>query len=101
MLAFIGRRIVWALFLFLTATLVAYLIFFVLPADPASKAGHTRAGKLKPAPKRPSRVELQRAEERGRRQQQARSRHFLHVVIHLLPRQFQPVGDSRRRFGLT
>ena len=44
----------------------------LLPAGPTSKAGHTRAGKLKPAPKRPSRAELQRAEERGRRQQQAR-----------------------------
>jgi peptide/nickel transport system permease protein len=34
-IAFILRRIGWALFLFLTATLLAYLIFFVLPADPA------------------------------------------------------------------
>src|SRR2546425_11611426 len=30
----------------------------------------------------------------SRRQQQARSRHLLHVVIHLLPRQLQPMGDS-------
>jgi peptide/nickel transport system permease protein len=33
--AFIIRRVFWALFLFLTTTLLAYLIFFVLPADPA------------------------------------------------------------------
>ena len=37
----------------------------------------------------------------SRRQQQARSRHLLHVVIHLLPRQLQPVGDSRGRFRLA
>lgn len=35
MLAFLLRRIVWALFLFLTATLLAYLIFFVMPTHPA------------------------------------------------------------------
>ena len=35
MTAFLLRRVGWALFLFLTTTLLAYLIFFVLPADPA------------------------------------------------------------------
>lgn len=32
---FLIRRIFWAIFLFFVATLVTYLIFFVIPADPA------------------------------------------------------------------
>ena len=35
MATFIVRRIVWALFLFLTTTFLAYFIFFVMPANPA------------------------------------------------------------------
>lgn len=34
-LVFILRRVGWALFMFLTATLLVYVIFFVMPADPA------------------------------------------------------------------
>jgi peptide/nickel transport system permease protein len=32
---FVLRRLLWALFLFVAATLVTYLIFFVIPGDPA------------------------------------------------------------------
>jgi peptide/nickel transport system permease protein len=32
---FVVRRFLWALFLFVAATLVTYLIFFVIPGDPA------------------------------------------------------------------
>jgi peptide/nickel transport system permease protein len=32
---FLIRRIFWALFLFIAATMVTYVIFFVIPADPA------------------------------------------------------------------
>jgi peptide/nickel transport system permease protein len=32
---FLIRRLFWALFLFLTATIITYLIFFVIPSDPA------------------------------------------------------------------
>jgi peptide/nickel transport system permease protein len=40
MARFVVRRLVWALFLFLAATLVTYLIFFVIPGDPGLiKAG--------------------------------------------------------------
>jgi peptide/nickel transport system permease protein len=35
MAAFIVRRVGWAVFLFLVTTLLAYAIFFVIPADPA------------------------------------------------------------------
>src|SRR5437763_8888819 len=36
--AFVIRRVFWALFLFLAATIITYLIFFVIPADPAALA---------------------------------------------------------------
>ena len=35
---FLIRRIFWAIFLFLVATIITYLIFWVLPADPARLA---------------------------------------------------------------
>lgn len=35
---FLIRRIFWAVFLFFTATIITYLIFWVLPADPAQLA---------------------------------------------------------------
>lgn len=35
MLRFVVARLLWALFLFVVATLVTYLIFFVIPGDPA------------------------------------------------------------------
>lgn len=38
MATFLVRRILWALFLFLAATIITYLIFFVIPADPAALA---------------------------------------------------------------
>src|SRR5437879_4813096 len=38
MATFLIRRIFWALFLFLAATIIAYLIFFVISADPAALA---------------------------------------------------------------
>lgn len=34
MARFVVRRLLWSLFLFFTATLVTYLIFFVIPGDP-------------------------------------------------------------------
>jgi peptide/nickel transport system permease protein len=37
MLQFLIRRLLWAVFLFLAATLITYLIFFVIPADPAKQ----------------------------------------------------------------
>jgi peptide/nickel transport system permease protein len=40
MARFVVRRLLWALFLFLAATIVTYLIFFVIPGDPGLiKAG--------------------------------------------------------------
>ena len=36
---FLIRRIFWAVFLFLVATIVTYLIFFVIPANPAQLSG--------------------------------------------------------------
>ncbi len=36
MAAFIIRRLFWALMLFLAATIITYVIFFVIPADPAA-----------------------------------------------------------------
>lgn len=38
MLAFIIRRIFWAIFLFFVATIAAYVIFFVIPTNPAALA---------------------------------------------------------------
>ena len=35
---FLIRRTFWAVFLFLTASLVTYVLFFVLPSDPAALA---------------------------------------------------------------
>jgi peptide/nickel transport system permease protein len=40
---FVVRRLLWALFLFVAATLVTYLIFFVVPGDPALIAGGSGA----------------------------------------------------------
>jgi peptide/nickel transport system permease protein len=37
-LAFIIRRLFWAIFLFFVATIAAYVIFFVIPTDPAALA---------------------------------------------------------------
>jgi peptide/nickel transport system permease protein len=37
MLQFLVRRLIWAVFLFLAATLITYLIFYVIPADPAKQ----------------------------------------------------------------
>ena len=36
MLRFIVRRLLWAMFLFLCVTVVTYVIFFVIPANPAA-----------------------------------------------------------------
>jgi peptide/nickel transport system permease protein len=36
--AFIIRRLFWAIFLFFVATLITYVIFFVIPSDPATIA---------------------------------------------------------------
>ena len=38
MLHFLIRRIFWAFFLFIVATLITYIIFFVIPSDPAQIA---------------------------------------------------------------
>ena len=38
MAQFLIRRIFWAIFLFLVATIITYLIFWVIPADPAQLA---------------------------------------------------------------
>src|SRR5262245_3042520 len=35
MLQFLIRRFIWAIFLFIAATMITYLIFYVVPADPA------------------------------------------------------------------
>ena len=35
---FVIRRLFWAVFLFLVATIVTYLIFFVIPTNPAELA---------------------------------------------------------------
>ncbi len=37
MLQFLIKRLLWAVFLFLAATLITYLIFYVIPTDPAGK----------------------------------------------------------------
>src|SRR5690349_22118830 len=38
MTAFLIRRIFWAIFLFFVATIITYLIFWVIPSDPAALA---------------------------------------------------------------
>jgi peptide/nickel transport system permease protein len=43
MTTFLIRRIFWAFFLFFAATIVTYLIFFVIPADPAKLAAGRNA----------------------------------------------------------
>ncbi len=43
MAAFLIRRLFWAVFLFFAATIVTYLIFFVIPADPAKLAAGRNA----------------------------------------------------------
>jgi peptide/nickel transport system permease protein len=40
---YLVRRILWAIVLFLTITVVAYVIFFIIPADPAKLACGQRA----------------------------------------------------------
>jgi peptide/nickel transport system permease protein len=39
MTQFLIRRIFWAIFLFFVATIITYLIFWVIPADPAALSG--------------------------------------------------------------
>ena len=43
MFQYLVRRILWAIVLFLTITIVAYVIFFIIPADPAQLACGQRA----------------------------------------------------------
>ena len=43
MLQYLIRRILWACVLFLTITIVAYVIFFIIPVDPAALACGQRA----------------------------------------------------------
>src|SRR6476661_10263323 len=43
MFQYLVRRILWAIVLFLTITMVAYVIFFIIPADPAKLACGQRA----------------------------------------------------------
>ena len=38
MLAFVIRRLFWAIFLFFVATIAAYVLFFIIPTDPAALA---------------------------------------------------------------
>lgn len=38
MMAYIVRRLIWAVVLFIAVTLVTYLIFYVIPANPARLA---------------------------------------------------------------
>ena len=38
MTQFLIRRIFWAIFLFFVATIITYLIFWVIPSDPAALA---------------------------------------------------------------
>ena len=38
MFPFLVRRILWAIALFLATTVITYLIFFIIPADPAALA---------------------------------------------------------------
>src|SRR5881296_3767064 len=43
MFQYLVRRILWAIVLFLTITVVAYVIFFIIPADPGKLACGQRA----------------------------------------------------------
>src|SRR5690242_5387650 len=43
MFQYLVRRILWAIVLFLTITIVSYVIFFIIPADPAKLACGQRA----------------------------------------------------------
>src|SRR3954469_3396396 len=43
MFQYLVRRMLWAIVLFLTITIVAYVIFFIIPADPAKLACGQRA----------------------------------------------------------
>jgi peptide/nickel transport system permease protein len=43
MFQYLVRRILWAIVLFVTITMVAYVIFFIIPADPAKLACGQRA----------------------------------------------------------
>jgi len=43
MFQYLVRRILWAIVLFLTITVVSYVIFFIIPADPAKLACGQRA----------------------------------------------------------
>ena len=43
MFQYLVRRILWAIVLFLTITVVAYVIFFIIPANPAQLACGQRA----------------------------------------------------------
>ena len=52
MLRFLVRRILWAFFLFLCVTVVTYVIFFIIPANPAALV----------AGKSATREDIQRAE---------------------------------------
>ena len=38
MLQFLIRRLLWAVFLFVGVTLITYVLFFLVPADPARQA---------------------------------------------------------------
>ena len=38
MLQYLARRMLWAVMLFLAVTLVTYVIFFIIPANPAALA---------------------------------------------------------------
>ena len=43
MFQYLVRRILWAIVLFVTITMVTYVIFFIIPADPAKLACGQRA----------------------------------------------------------
>src|SRR5262245_55930877 len=43
MFQYLVRRILWAIVLFLVITMVSYVIFFIIPADPAKLACGQRA----------------------------------------------------------
>ncbi len=68
MATFIIRRLLWAVFLFFAATIVTYLIFYVIPADPAALA----AGKA------------------ATQAEVAKVRHFMHLD--------QPIWEQYLRF---
>ena len=45
MATFVIRRLFWALFLFFVATIITYLIFWVIPSDPAALAAGRSAAR--------------------------------------------------------